>query len=809
VSPDQPTPRRPPLQRFGESVARHAWWSLGGWFVILAVIVGIALIGVGGQTLFDRLSSTGFEVDAESSQGQAVLDAGHHQVQVVLAVHGVALDAPGLRDDFAAAEQAATDLGTDVTVANPVGTVWDQVDQARREAVRQAVAAAQAQADAQVAGGIAAGALPPGTAAPTLTPDDLPPGAVPDIGFRDVLDQIDDPGFATLLAADGQGALLIVTVDGAEDSPSPDRIDQVVAALQPTVGALRADLTGASVELGGPSLIADSMIEQSKSDLARGEMVALPIALLVMLVVFAGFIAAGLPLVGAGAAIGGSIGLLYALTYALDVNTTVLSVVSAIGLGLSIDYGLLMTSRFREEFHRLADAGPGQADLTAQIRQAVGRTVDTAGRTAMFSGTVFAIAAAGLLLFEPVAVKALGLGALLAAAIGVLAAGTLTPALLALLGRHLIRPGRLTRIPRLGRLLRRFGDISPVEGVFSRLARLVQRAPALVTILCLAALGALGSLFTTLQIATTSADAIPASSTQYAFVQTMRANFPEAWSPRVALVASSPADLDAWIGSVEDLDTVQSIGQPRPMGDGWLATVGVEANNAVDLVPALRDGRPAAVTGWVVGEAAATFDLGQSLLATAPWAIVMIALAAMLFLFMATGSFILPIKAVLLSVLSLSAAVGVLVWGFQDTHLAGIMGFDASQVHGVEVVVLLLSLVFGFGLAMDYELFILSRITEQLHAGVRLKEAIPAGLQRSGRIITSAALIIAIVFIGFATGDFMVIKALGIALASAVLLDATIVRMLLVPAIMTWGEPIMFWAPKWAKRLHARVGLAD
>jgi RND superfamily putative drug exporter len=162
-----------------------------------------------------------------------------------------------------------------------------------------------------------------------------------------------------------------------------------------------------------------------------------------------------------------------------------------------------------------------------------------------------------------------------------------------------------------------------------------------------------------------------------------------------------------------------------------------------------------------------------------------------------------------MSTLSLSAAVGVLVWGFEQGNLARFMNFDASQVHGVDVIVLVLALVFGFGLAMDYEMFILSRIIDLRRAGVRTREAIALGLQRSGRIITSAALIIIVVFAGFATGDLLLIKALGVALAAAVLLDATIVRMLLVPALMTWGERIMFWAPRWAVRLHARIGLSE
>jgi uncharacterized membrane protein YdfJ with MMPL/SSD domain len=184
-------------------------------------------------------------------------------------------------------------------------------------------------------------------------------------------------------------------------------------------------------------------------------------------------------------------------------------------------------------------------------------------------------------------------------------------------------------------------------------------------------------------------------------------------------------------------------------------------------------------------------------------------LGTVVLLFLMTGSLIVPLKALVASALSLGAAMGALVWGFQDGNFAHILNFDASHVYGVDVIVLLLTIVFGFGLAMDYEMFLLSRIKERLDAGTDSREAIALGLQRSGRIITSAALIIIVVFAGFATGDLMIIKQLGIALAVAVFFDATLVRCLLVPAFMTWQQSIMWWAPRWAKRLHARIGLAD
>jgi RND superfamily putative drug exporter len=242
--------------------------------------------------------------------------------------------------------------------------------------------------------------------------------------------------------------------------------------------------------------------------------------------------------------------------------------------------------------------------------------------------------------------------------------------------------------------------------------------------------------------------------------------------------------------------------------------VRVDPADGIDVVNAIRDERPALQDeglgdAWVTGSDARTVDFSSSLLASAPWAALIIALGTVLFLFLMTGSLVIPLKALIASALSLGASIGVLVWGFEQGNFAPVMGFDPADVHGVDVLVLLLTFAFGFGLAMDYEMFILSRIKEQVDAGVPDREAIARGLQRSGRIITSAALIIIVVFAGFATGDLMVIKQLGTALAVAVLLDATLVRCLLVPALMTWQQRIMWWAPKWMKRLHARFGLAD
>lgn len=602
------------------------------------------------------------------------------------------------------------------------------------------------------------------------------------------------PELAILLSEDDRGVLLPVTID-------EDEQDEVIAVLTDARDSLRDEFPDATIEVGSADLLVESIVGLSQSDLARGESVALPIALLVMLVVFGGFIAAGAPLIGAIVSIIVAFGALLGVTYILDIDATVVNVVTAVGLGLSIDYGLLLVSRFREEYRAVE---PSRENMLA----AIARTADTAGRTVLYSGITFATASFALLMFEPRVVRAIGAGALAVTLVALVSALTLIPAILGANGDRLRRPGSLTRIPLVGRLFGRFGDVAPTEGFFSGLTRRVQRHPAIVTVVAALALLALATPALSLRIANTSVDVIPESSTQYTFVSALEDEFPFAATPRVQLVTETEADARTWAAEVEKLDAVTAVAAPLESGDGWSSLVQLEPKDGVDVVQQIRADRPE-FTALVTGTDARTMDFTDSLVKSTPIAIIIVVLGTIIMLFLMTGSLIVPLKALVMSAISLGGSLGILVWGFQFGNFAGIMNFDPSVVNGVDVLVLVLTLAFGFGLAMDYEMFILSRIKESWDAGVTPREAIALGLQRSGRIITSAALIIVVVFAGFATGDLMVIKQLGVALAIAVILDATLVRCILVPAFMTWQQNIMWWAPRWMKRLHARFGLRD
>lgn len=726
--------------RVAQASAKHPLLTLGAWGVLIAGAVAFAIGGVGGEGLFDRLGSQWSWGSTESTDADDLL-AGGDDRRTTLLVHGVDPADPQVA---AVTADLASDLAgeADVTVVDPLSVQ-----------------------------------LPPGAKLP--------------------------PELATLFADDDRGFLLPVTVAAHDGEVDRQAVDAVEGRLEQAADEIRELEPDAVAEVGSNARLVNSIIEISESDLQRGEAVALPIALLVMLVVFGGFLAAGLPLVGALVSIAGGLGALFGFTYLLDINTTVVNVVTAVGLGLSIDYGLLIVSRFREEARHASELPAGGGRLAA-----ITRTADSAGRTVLYSGTVFAIASLGLLVFDSAIVRAIGLGALSVTVISMASALTLMPAMLSLAGGALLKPGLLTRIPGVGRALTRFGDVAPDEGFFSRLTRRVQKHPAVVTLACAAVLVLLASPVLQLRLANTSVDTLPESSDQYEFLTTLRDHFPAAADPRVELVTRSEADARTWSAAVADLDEVIEVSAPAQVNEVWRVAVQVEPKTGSDVVRDAREARPDG-DSWVTGADARTLDFAATLSQGAPWAALVIALGTVVLLFLMTGSLVVPLKALIASALSLGASLGVLVWGFQEGHFGGLMGFDPDDVLGVDVLVLLLTIVFGFGLAMDYEMFILSRITEQVQRGVDDVEAIARGIQRSGRIITSAALIIIVVFAGFATGDLMVIKQLGTALAVAVLLDATLVRCLLVPAFMTWQRRIMWWAPRWMKRVHARYALRD
>ncbi len=631
-----------------------------------------------------------------------------------------------------------------------------------------------------------------------------------------------DPVVQSLVSAERDGFLIIAELDADVDDGGAAR-----TAVEERLAAVPAELSDVAPEAEGivssVALVVAAVTDQVEADLTRGEAIALPLSLLVMVVVFGGFLAAGMPLVGALASIAGGLGALLGFAQVIELDAVVVNVVTVLGLGLSIDYGLLVVSRYREEVAEVvaSTASRGlplrrrrrRSHSRAVVEEAVRRTMLTAGRTVTFSAVTIAIAISALMVFSPDILRSLGAAGVSVVVIALATALTLVPALLVLFGRRLQRPSLLSRVPGLHRLSERFGDVAPEDGAFSRLARGVHRRPWLVIAGTVAVLGVLAAPVLDLQLRNSTTDLIPASSDQREFITVLGESYPAATTPPVGIVAATDvATAEAWAAELAALPDVTSVGEVTTSPDGEYAVIGVDIASAdsggrvaTDVVRAIRDLDPGFET-WVVGQAANQIDFQAAIAQGVSLAAGLVVLTIVVLLFLMTGSLLIPVKAILVNALGLAAALGVTTWAFQDGHLAGLLGF--TPIGGLESYVVAVVIAFGFGLAMDYEVFLLARIKEYWDEGHDNDAAVEHGLQRSGRIITSAALIIALVFLGFVSGELMVIKQVGFALAVTVVIDATLVRMLLVPATMTVLGRWNWWAPAPLRRLHERMGIA-
>ncbi|WP_371496347.1 MMPL family transporter [Kitasatospora sp. NBC_00374] len=581
----------------------------------------------------------------------------------------------------------------------------------------------------------------------------------------------------SLTSADGNASLVSVRM---ADAGTPAQLDAVTHRLA-DIGA-----PGAHVTIGGDLVLQQEVKDQTEKDTRFGEIVTLPLTLLVMVLVFGGLAAAGLPGIGAIASVGGALLAMFGFSRMMDIDTSVLPIATVLGLGLSIDYALLMVNRFREE------RGNG-----ATIAQAVERTSATAGRTVAFSGLTVAVALSGLFVFTSPVFRAVAVAGVSVVVIAVAVALTLIPALLGFVGRRIRTP------------------VAPVsdEGFFSRTVRLVQKRAVPVMLVCVALLLAAGAPFLGSQWRNSGADVLPKSFAARQVAQTVEERFPQqAPAPVTVVVEADAARAQAYADDVvAKLPGVDGVRAVSPVGDR-LSTVevlvhgdpqGAQAKSVVDELRAERGG----LQTYVTGDAASVVDFQHEISSRGPWALALVGAGTLILLFMMTGSVVMPIKALLMNVLSLGASLGALTLVFQHGYFSGLLGFTPTG--GLETFIPVLVFAFAFGLSMDYEVFLLSRIKELHDQGYDCAKAVQLGLQRSGRIITSAALLMVIVFAGFAAGQMLMVKQMGIALAVAVAVDATLVRCLLVPATMSLFGKLNWWAPAPLRRLHRMIGLSE
>lgn len=603
---------------------------------------------------------------------------------------------------------------------------------------------------------------------------------------------------AALLGTDGRSALVVVSVPGADLDARVDAYGD----LEPHLAA-PAPWTSA---VGGALAVNADLSHRAETDIAAAETLAMPVLLVLLAVIFGSGVAALLPVVMGVLAILGAMGLLRALTLVTDVSTFAINVTTILGLGLAIDYALFVVSRFREELGRTDDVGA-----------AVVRTVTTAGRTVVFSGLTVLIAFAGLLAFPQMFLRSMGLGGMAVVLLDMVLAVTLLPALLALLGRR-VDAGRLPRGLTQRLSTRRRAVRTPA---WTRLGRGVLRRPGLVAagvtgILVLVALPALG-----LVVGSSDERDLPASSPARQATEQLAELFPGGGSEvTLDVVLDGSPDPGALDGYLAGLAALPGAGATRVVAaTDTLTAVAVTAPGAVDapatrdLVRAVRgldgptgtDGAPVEVL--VGGAAAANVDSTDAIRSALPWALLVIAGATAVLLFLALGSVVLPVKAVLLNVLSLGATFGAVWWAFGDARLADALGFSATG--RIDPSNLVLIGVIAFGLAMDYELFLLSRVREEHLRGRSPQDAIVVGLERTGRTITSAALLLVVVLVAMGTSGVTFLKVIGLGLAFAVLVDATLVRALLVPATVRLLGRSVWRLPAPVARLHARAGLSE
>ncbi len=553
------------------------------------------------------------------------------------------------------------------------------------------------------------------------------------------------------------------------------------------------------VELGGQQIANAQVNTQVGHDLTHAELLAFPIVFLLSLLFFRSLVAALLPPLLGGLAIVATFFALRIIAGFVDLSVFALNLTTGLGLGLAIDYSLFMVSRYREES---AKSGFGF--------EAVRRTLQTAGRTITFSSMTIAAAIASLVIFPQRFLYSMGIAGALVALLAASLALVVLPALLSVLGPRVnaFAPSWLARAAQR--------DARPAErGAWYRLSRVVMRRPALIAVASTALLIALGIPFFT-QIRFTSVDAsvLPASASARQVNDALDTQFPPNRGAPLDLVVGAPAESQAVTALVTHLDTlpgVSAVEPPIPAGPNMsLVTVApVRAPLSTTTQSLVRQVRAMKTPFYlgVAGETAAYLDLEHSLGAHLPAVLAVIVATTVIILFLMTGSVILPIKAVIMNALGLCAMFGILVLIFQDGNLEGLLSYRSLGALDATQPILLFAV--GFGLATDYGVFLLSRIKEARDAGASDRDAVAIGLERTGRVVTAAALLFAVALGAFSTSEIVFVKELGLGAVLAVLIDASIIRALLVPSLMMLLGPLNWWAPRPLRRLHERFGLLE
>jgi RND superfamily putative drug exporter len=648
-------------------------------------------------------------------------------------------------------------------------------------------------------------------------------------GVTDVVSYWSEGGAPPLRNDDGTRALVIARIEGDDDT-----VDERIAELAPRYeGPAGAAGTGAGgeaevveVQVGGFAQVFHEVGTTIEEDLITAEMIALPITLVLLVLIFGSVVAATLPLLIGVMSIVGTFAVLQVMSGMTEVSIYALNLTTALGLGLAIDYSLFVVSRYREELR------DGHEPAVAVVR-----TVRTAGRTVAFSALTVAASLCATLVFPIAFLRSFAYAGVAVALLAGLFSVIVLPALLALLGH---RVNALT-------LWRR--SVTPTDrGVWHRVATVVMRRPVPIATAAIALLLVLGTPFLGLHLTQPDDRVLPPGSGGRVVGDIMRDEFASEEAGALSVVTEdggahlADGEIDAYAASLAVLPGVSRVDAVTGTycGEGIADQFGCEPGQLVlapdsaaryagfradggtylsvvpaveplspageDLVQAVRD-TAAPAPMLVTGQSAGLVDVTDSLYSRLPLALGLIALITTVLLFLMFGSVVIPIKAIVLNLLSLSATFGAMVWIFQDGHLSGVLDFTATG--GLAAAMPILMFCVAFGLSMDYEVFLLSRIKEEHDNGADNVTSVAVGLERTGRIVTAAAVLIAVVFLAFVTGRVSFIKLFGLGLTLAVVMDAFLIRGTLVPAFMRLAGDWNWWAPGPLRRFHDRWGITE
>jgi putative drug exporter of the RND superfamily len=646
-------------------------------------------------------------------------------------------------------------------------------------------------------------------------------------GVADVVSYWSEGNAPPLRNDDGSRALVVARVEGNDDQVE-DRVTELAPGYEDWQGTAGVDAAAVDVELGGFAEVFHEVGDTIEEDLVRAETIALPITLVLLILVFGSVVAASLPLVIGVMSIVGTFLVLRVLAGLTDVSIYALNLTTALGLGLAIDYSLFVVSRYREELR--AGYSP---------RVAVTRTVRTAGRTVAFSALTVAASLCATLVFPIAFLRSFAYAGVAVALLAGLFSVVVLPAILFLLGH---RVNALT--------LWRRSVTPPEEGFWHRVATVVMRRPVPIATAVVVFLLVLGTPFLGLRLSSPDDRVLPESADVRQVHDVLREEFSSEEAGALSVVAPDAPNavpglrnqIDAYATQLATMPSVARVdaatgtycgpGLAEQLGcqpgqlvlppDSSPRYAGFSANGAtyLSVIPSVEPMSPAgedlvhdirnADAPWdvlVTGQSASLIDTNQSLFDRLPWALGLVAVITAVLLFMMFGSVVIPAKAIVLNVLSLTATFGAMVWIFQDGHLSGLLDFTATGSLNAAMPILMFCI--AFGLSMDYEVMLLSRIKEEHDNGADSVRSVAVGLERTGRIVTAAAVLIAVVMIAFATSRVSFIKLFGVGLTLAVLTDAFLIRGTLVPAFMRLAGDWNWWAPGPLRRFHDRWGVSE